>query len=106
MNGLALARASESMRAVEQRLAQVQPLEPQGPWWRIFAAVSDDPDFEYLILDSKIMRTNQYAAGQKVSTEPSDLITLRSRGTRALLVMLELRASEYPFLSLVRSFAL
>ena len=37
----------------------------KGVWWRIFAAVSDDPDFEYLIIDSTIVRAHQYAAGAK-----------------------------------------
>ena len=34
----------------------------KGVWWRIFAAVSDDPDFEYLIIDSTIVRAHQHAA--------------------------------------------
>jgi len=34
-------------------------------WWRIFAALSDDPDFEYLIIDSTIVRAHQHAAGAK-----------------------------------------
>ena len=37
----------------------------KGVWQRIFAALSDDPDFEYLILDSTIVRTHQHAAGAK-----------------------------------------
>jgi transposase len=36
-----------------------------GVWQRIFAAVADDPDFEYLILDSTIVRAHQHAAGAK-----------------------------------------
>ena len=36
-----------------------------GIWQRIFAALSDDPDFEYLILDSTIVRAHQHAAGAK-----------------------------------------
>jgi transposase len=36
-----------------------------GVWQRIFAAVTDDPDFEYLILDSTIVRAHQHAAGAK-----------------------------------------
>ena len=36
-----------------------------GVWHRIFAALSDDPDFEYLILDSTIVRAHQHAAGAK-----------------------------------------
>ena len=34
-------------------------------WWRIFEAMSDDPDFEYLIVDSTIVRAHQHAAGAK-----------------------------------------
>src|SRR3974390_2400486 len=35
----------------------------KGVWWRIFEAMSDDPDFEYLIVDSTIVRAHQHAAG-------------------------------------------
>jgi putative transposase len=34
-------------------------------WWRIFAAMSDNPDFENLIVDSTIVRAHQHAAGAK-----------------------------------------
>ena len=37
----------------------------EGVWHRIFAALSDDPDFEYLILDSTIVRAHQHATGAK-----------------------------------------
>jgi transposase len=37
----------------------------KGVWWRIFAAMSDDPDFEYLIVDSTIVRAHQHASGAK-----------------------------------------
>jgi transposase len=37
----------------------------KGVWQRIFAAMSDDPDFEYLIIDSTIVRAHQHAAGAK-----------------------------------------
>src|SRR3984957_18427678 len=37
----------------------------QGVWRRIFAAVSDDSDFEYLIVDSTSVRAQQHAAGEK-----------------------------------------
>src|SRR6266481_2725063 len=32
----------------------------KGVWWRIFEAMSDDPDFEYLIVDSTIVRAHQH----------------------------------------------
>lgn len=37
----------------------------KGVWQRIFLAMADDPDFEYLILDSTIVRAHQHAAGAK-----------------------------------------
>jgi putative transposase len=37
----------------------------KGVWHRIFAAMADDPDFEYLIVDSTIVRAHQHAAGAK-----------------------------------------
>jgi transposase len=36
-----------------------------GVWQRIFAALANDPDFEYLIVDSTIVRAHQHAAGAK-----------------------------------------
>src|ERR1700682_690553 len=36
-----------------------------GVWQRICAALADDLDFEYLILDSTIVRAHQHAAGAK-----------------------------------------
>ena len=41
----------------------------KGVWHRIFAAMADDPDFEYLILDSTIVRAHQHAAGAKKGLE-------------------------------------
>ena len=37
----------------------------KGVWQRIFAAMSDDPDLEYLIIDSTIVRAHQHASGAK-----------------------------------------
>jgi putative transposase len=36
-----------------------------GVWQRIFAALADDQDFEYLIVDSTIVRVHQHGAGAK-----------------------------------------
>jgi putative transposase len=36
-----------------------------GVWWHLFQAVADDPDFEYLVVDSTIVRAHQHAAGKK-----------------------------------------
>jgi transposase len=37
----------------------------KGVWQRIFEARSDDPDFEYLIVDSTIIGAHQHASGAK-----------------------------------------
>jgi putative transposase len=37
----------------------------KGVWPRLFEAMADDPDFEYLIVDSTIIRAHQHAAGAK-----------------------------------------
>ncbi len=34
-------------------------------WDRLFAAMADDPDFEYIMVDSTIVRAHQHAAGKK-----------------------------------------
>ena len=36
-----------------------------GVWQRIFEALADDPDFEYVMIDSTIVRAHQHAAGGK-----------------------------------------
>ncbi len=37
----------------------------KGVWFRLFEALADDPDFEYLIVDSTIVRAHQHASGAK-----------------------------------------
>ncbi len=37
----------------------------KGVWQRLFDALVEDPDFEYLIIDSTIVRAHQHAAGAK-----------------------------------------
>jgi putative transposase len=36
-----------------------------GVWDRLFAAMADAPDFEYVMIDSTIVRAHQHAAGKK-----------------------------------------
>lgn len=36
-----------------------------GVWDRLFVAMADDPDFEYAMIDSTIVRAHQHAAGKK-----------------------------------------
>ena len=45
-----------------------------GVWESLFKALADDPDFEYLIIDSTIVRVHQHAAGAKggLKIRPSD----------------------------------
>jgi putative transposase len=47
---------------LEQRFSR---WSAKGVWRRIFEAMSDDLDFEYLIVDSTIVRAHQHAAGAK-----------------------------------------
>lgn len=49
----------------------------KGVWQRIFDALADDPDFEYLIVDSTIVRAHQHASGAKGG------LTIRPLGVRA-----------------------
>ena len=44
----------------------------KGVWQRIFDALSADPDFEYLILDSTIVRAHQHAAGARKRVAKAD----------------------------------
>ena len=37
----------------------------KGVWERLFKALVENPDFEYLIIDSTIVRAHQHAAGAK-----------------------------------------
>jgi len=37
----------------------------KGVWQRVFEALIEFPDFEYLIIDSSIVRAHQHAAGAK-----------------------------------------
>ena len=36
-----------------------------GVWERLLAAVADDPDFEYVVIDATVVRAHQHAAGGK-----------------------------------------
>ena len=47
----------------------------KGQWEGLFNALAEDPDFEYLIIDSTIVRAHQHAAGAKgeLKIRPSDV---------------------------------
>lgn len=48
----------------------------RGVWYNIFAAMADDPDFEFLIADDEIIYTGEHISGQK---ERSLVIRLGSK---------------------------
>jgi hypothetical protein len=50
---------------LEQCIPALQPLKHQGRLVSHLRGGSDDPDFEYLIVDSTIVRAHQHAAGAK-----------------------------------------
>ena len=37
----------------------------KGAWDRLFTAMANDPDFEYIMIDSTIVRAHQHSAGKK-----------------------------------------
>jgi transposase len=49
----------------------------KGVWQRVFNALIEHPDFEYLIIDSTIVRAHQHAAGAKGGAK------MRRSGVRA-----------------------
>jgi putative transposase len=49
----------------------------RGVWERLFAAMADDPDFEYVIIDATIVRAHQHSAGGRKG------LKLRPSGARA-----------------------
>jgi transposase len=66
----------------------------KGVWWRIFETMSDDPDFEYLIIDSTIVRAHQHAAGAKKGSE--DQAIGRSRGGLSTKIHMHVRGLGCP----------
>ena len=48
-----------------------------GVWESLFKALADDPDFEYVMLDSTIVRAHQHSAGAKGG------LRIRPSGARA-----------------------
>ncbi|CDM60458.1 hypothetical protein LPU83_pLPU83b_0475 (plasmid) [Rhizobium favelukesii] len=46
----------------------------KGIWWRMFDALTDDPDFEFLIVDSTIIHVNRDATGTNKGLKIKPLI--------------------------------
>src|SRR5260370_4689988 len=67
----------------------------KGVWWRIFEAMSDDPDFEYLIVDSTIVRAHQHAAGAKKGGSEDQALG-RSRGGLSTKIHMAVRGLGCP----------
>ncbi|HEY5721991.1 MAG TPA: IS5 family transposase [Allosphingosinicella sp.] len=67
----------------------------KGVWERIFEAMADDPDFEYLIVDSTIVRAHQHAAGAKKGG-PEDQAIGRSRGGLSTKIHMAVRGLGCP----------
>jgi hypothetical protein len=60
-----VARSAKVFWQLEQRLRPLFALVEGRVWDRFFAAMADAPDFEYVMIDSTIVRTHQHAAGKK-----------------------------------------
>jgi transposase len=61
----------------QQRTQRWHRWAKKGAWERIFKALLENPDFEYLIIDSTIVRAHQHAAGAKGGAK------MRRSGVRA-----------------------
>ncbi len=67
----------------------------KGVWWRIFAAMSDDPDFEYLIIDSHHRPgSSARCRGEKRGSE--DQALGRSRGGLSTKIHMAVRGLGCP----------
>ena len=60
-----LARTGVPWRYLPDFFGNFSRWSKDGVWDRLFAAVADDPDFEYIMIDSTIVRAHQHAAGKK-----------------------------------------
>ena len=49
----------------------------KGVWQRIAEALSDDPDLEWVMIDSTVVRAHQHAAGQKGGETTNNLDAAR-----------------------------
>jgi len=45
----------------------------KGVWQKVAEALSDDPDLEWLMIDSTVVRAHQHAAGKKGGKKPNNL---------------------------------
>jgi putative transposase len=64
-HGFAVARSAGGVSPWNSIFRRFNHWSHKGIWWRIFDALSNDSDFEYLIVASTIVRAHQHAAGTR-----------------------------------------
>lgn len=52
----------------------------KGVWERLFEALADDPDFEYVMMDATIVRAHQHSAGAKGGIKRRKPLAARAAG--------------------------
>ena len=60
-----MARPAVRIRELEYCLPAVSPLGDKGIYESLFKTLSDDPDFEYVMVDGTIVRVHQHGTGAK-----------------------------------------
>src|SRR3712207_8448654 len=60
-----------------------------GVWERIFGALQRDPDFEYVLVDSTIVRAHQHSAGGQGGRSEEHTSELQSRQYLVCRLLLE-----------------
>ncbi len=58
----------------------------RGVWQRVLEALGGDPDLEYLLLDSTIVRAHQHAAGAKGGRATKHLAVLAAAGAQKYML--------------------
>ncbi len=95
---ISLPMAFGASKLLQSLLFGVKPGDPwslKGVWWRIFEAMSDDPDFEYLIVNSTIVPSPPARCrGQKRGSEGQAIG--RSRGGLSTKMVLVVRGLGCP----------
>jgi len=83
----AVARPSRGFRELELGLSALSPLGQGGVFDRIFEALSDEADFEYVIVDGTIVRVHQHGTGAKGGTRSQAIG--RSRGGLTIVALVD-----------------
>jgi hypothetical protein len=68
LHRIAMAGSTSLLRALASRVHALLPLVPQkGTWAKLLAAVSDEPNLEYLMVDGSIVRVHPQRRGKKTA---------------------------------------